>query len=207
MNEPTTIPAGFRQDTKGRLVPESTIKPLDKIRSDLVESLVARAKPLREELRTFRSTAFSEIEALIDLAFDEYNAKVGGAKGNVTLLSFDGKYKIIRAISESIAFDERLQAAKSLIDECVRDWTTDARAEIALLVQDAFKVDQQGNIRTGTVLGLRRVNITDPRWQRAMTAIGEAVQVVGSKTYLRIYERDAEGQYHPISLDIAAVAS
>jgi hypothetical protein len=28
---------------------------------------------------------------------------------------------------------------------------------------------------------------------------------VGSKTYVRFYERDAQGQYQPISLDIAAV--
>lgn len=206
MSEHASTPAGFRLDAKGRMVPESTIKPLDLVRSDLVESLVQRAKPLREELKTFRSTAFSEIQALQDLAHDDYHAKIGGPKGNVTLMSFDGRYKVIRAISESIAFDERLQAAKSLIDECVTEWTKGARDEIARLVQDAFTVDQQGNIRTGTVLGLRRVSINDPRWLRAMTAISDAVQVVGSKTYLRLYERDANGQYIPISLDIAAVA-
>lgn len=206
MNE-TTIPAGFRQDAQGRLVPESTIKPLDLIRDELVRNLAEGAKPLQQQLLKYRERAFSEIDALVDLAAKEYRARIGGTKGNVTLLSYDGRYKIIRAISESIAFDERLQAAKSLIDECLRDWTTGARPEVALLVQDAFKVDQAGNIRTGSVLGLRKIEIADERWLRAMQAIGEAVQVVGSKTYIRIYERDAKGEYQPISLDIAAVKS
>jgi hypothetical protein len=203
----TTIPAGFRIDAKGRLIPESTIKPLDLIRDALVQQLVNQAKPLRAQLVDYRERAFAEIDALVDLAAQEYNATLGGEKGNVTLYSFDGRYKVIRARAEKISFDERLQAAKALIDECLRDWSQGARPEIATLVQDAFKVDQAGNIRTGTVLGLRRIQIADERWQNAMLAIGDAVQVVDSKSYLRLYERDAKGDYQPISLDIAAVKS
>jgi len=97
-------------------------------------------------------------------------------------------------------------AAKELIDECLRDWTEGARAELRALIADAFRVDQAGKIRTGSVLALRRLDITDERWLRAMQAIGDAVQVVGSKSYVRAYERnDATGQYEAISLDIAGV--
>jgi hypothetical protein len=203
--EQTQVPPGFKEDLRGRLVPESQIRPIDLTRDALVEQLVERAKPLREALAAFRKQAFDDIQAFIDLSAEQYRAKIGGLKGNVSLLSYDGRYKIQRAISETIVFDERLQAAKSLIDECLTDWVEGARPEIATLVQDAFRVDSSGNIRTGSVLGLRRLNITDERWVRAMQAIGEALQVVGSKTYLRIYERDANGGYQPISLDIAGV--
>lgn len=56
------------------------------------------------------------------------------------------------------------------------------------------------------MLSLRRLEIEDERWQRAMTAIGEAVQVVGSKSYIRVYERIGESdQYAPIPLDIASI--
>lgn len=66
-------------------------------------------------------------------------------------------------------------------------------------------MDHQGNIRIGQVLQLRRLQIEDDRWQRAMVAIGEAVQVVGSKSYVRIYERDDKGTYQPVTLDMAGV--
>lgn len=44
--------------------------------------------------------------------------------------------------------------------------------------------DKEGQINTGRVLSLRRLDIKDERWLRAMNAIGEAVQVVGSKSYI-----------------------
>ena len=205
MSNDTTTPDGYRQDAQGRLIPESQIRPIDAARDELVHDLVRRALPLREHLIDYRAQAFADIAAFVELSAEQYGAKLGGSKGNVTLLSFDGRYKVQRAIAEAVIFDERLQAAKALIDECLREWTEGARSEIALLVQDAFRVDGSGNIRTGSVLGLRRLNIDDERWQTAMQAIGEAVQVVGSKSYLRLYERDVNGHYQPISLDIASV--
>lgn len=206
MTDPTTIPEGYRRDTQGRLVPEAQIRPIDRQRDELVREIIARAKPLRAQLADFRAQTFDDIQAFVDLSAEQYGTRIGGQKGNVQLLSFDGQYKVQRAIAETIVFDERLQAAKSLIDECLRDWTEDAKPEAAALIQDAFRVDSAGNIRTGSVLGLRRINIADARWQRAMTAISEAVQVVASKSYLRLYERDAQGMYQPIPLDIAAVS-
>jgi hypothetical protein len=200
------IPAGFRQNGQGHLIPESLIKPIDIERDRLVRHLVDRASELRAELADYKVVAFGDIKAFIEMSFEEYGAKVGGKKGNVTLLSFDGRYKIQLAVQESIALDERLQAARALIDECLRDWTTGARPEIVTLVNDAFRTDTKGDIRTARVLALRRLEITDERWQRAMQAIGEACQVVGSKSYIRIYERVGDtDQYQPISLDIAGV--
>lgn len=205
MNAPQQIPAGFRQDAKGRLVPEDQIKEIDQVRDELVLAIVDRATELRDQLRDFKADTFSEIEAFVETSAQEYDVQIGGKKGNVQLVSFDGRYKVIRAIQESITFDERLQAAKGLIDECLREWTADARPEVATIVQDAFRVDAAGNIRTGQVLGLRRLNIQDKRWLKAMDAISDAVQVTGSKSYVRIYERDDNGHYRPISLDIAGV--
>ncbi|BFN29467.1 hypothetical protein PSCT_01187 [Pseudomonas sp. SCT] len=200
------IPAGYRQDAQGRLVHESIIKPIDLERDRLVRQLVDRASELNSELRDFRQVAFGDIKAFIEMSFEEYGARVGGKKGNVTLLSFDGRYKIQLAVQESIVLDERLQAARALIDECLRDWTEGARPEVVTLVNDAFRTDTKGEIRTARVLALRRLEIGDERWQRAMKAIGEACQVVGSKEYLRVYEREEDGdQYRPISLDIAGV--
>lgn len=210
MNTPATdtqhVPEGFRQDARGRLVPEAQIKEIDQLRDELVLSIVDRATELRDQLRDFKSDVFSEIEAFVQTSAQEYDVQIGGKKGNVQLVSYCGKYKVLRAIAESITFDERLQAAKGLIEECLRDWTIGARPEVATIVQDAFRVDQAGNIRTGQVLGLRRLNIQDKRWLKAMDAISDAVQVTGSKSYIRIYERvGSTDQYKPISLDIAGV--
>ena len=207
MNAPTQqIPDGYRMDGQGRLTHEDMIKPVDLERDRLVRHLVDRAQELSDELSEFKAVCFGDIEAFIEMSAEEYGAKIGGKKGNVSLLSFDGRYKIQRAVQESISFDERLQAARALIDECLTEWTEGARPEVVALVNDAFRTDTKGEIRTARVLALRRLEITDKRWQQAMKAIGEACQVVGSKSYIRVYERVGDtDQYKPISLDIAGV--
>lgn len=199
-------PAGYRQDAQGRLIPESMIKPIDQERDRLVRQLVAQAGTLNNALACFKAAAFGDVRAFIEMSFEEYGARVGGKKGNVTLLSFDGRYKLQIAVQDSISFDERLQAARALIDECLAEWTEGARPEVVTLVNDAFRTDTKGEIRTARVLALRRLEIADERWQRAMKAIGEACQVTSSKEYLRIYERIGDSElYRPISLDIAGV--
>ena len=78
--------------------------------------------------------------------------------------------------------------------------------EIKVLVQSAFQSDKEGKINTGRVLALRRLDIRNEKWQKAMQAIGESLQVVGSKEYVRIYERIGNtDQYRAIGLDVAAV--
>lgn len=206
MTTEQNVPAGYWQDAKGCLVPESMIKPIDKERDRLVKELVDKARGVTKVLADFKAQAFGDISAFIDMSVEQYDAKLGGKKGNLTLYSFDGKYRIQRAIHNRIAFDERLQAARVLIDECLADWTEGARPELQAIVNQAFDSDKEGQINTARVLALRRYEIKDERWQRAMVAIGEAVQVVGSKSYIRVYERIGEtDQYQPIALDIAGV--
>tara|TARA_R110001606_G_scaffold212691_2_gene360472 strand:- start:757 stop:1389 length:633 start_codon:yes stop_codon:yes gene_type:complete len=210
MNTPATtsqaIPEGYRVDAKGRLIPEDSIKPIDQARDELAIELVTKAIELNRQLQQFKAEAFGDIESFVQLSAEEYGVHVGGKKGNVSLLSFDGRYKIQRQIADNITFDERLEAAKALIDDCLKDWTDGARSEVKVIVQDAFRTDKQGNLRTGAVLALRRHQFDDPRWLKAMDAIADAVQVTGSKSYVRIYERIGETErYQPISLNIAEV--
>lgn len=206
MTTENTIPEGYRQDAKGCLVPESMIKPIDRTRDELVRELARQARIVSDGLREFKTRVFADINAFVDLSAEQYDVKLGGKKGNLTLFSFDGAFKVQIAIAEHMVFDERLQAAKHLIDECIIAWSQGSRDEIKVLVQSAFQTDKEGKINTGRVLALRRLDIRDEKWQNAMLAIGESLQVVGSKEYVRFYERIGNSdQYRSISLDVAAV--
>lgn len=205
MKPKASIPEGYRADANGRLVPEAMIKPIDRTRDELVQELVRQAIAMHDALVEFKGRVIADINAFVDLSAEQYGVKFGGKKGNLTLYTFDGRFKVQVAIAEHMVFDERLQAAKHLIDECITDWSQGSRDEIKVLVQSAFDTDKEGKINTGRVLGLRRLDIKDEKWQRAMQAIGESLQVVGSKEYVRFYERVGEDEYKPISLDVAAV--
>ena len=199
------IPDGYRRDPLGRLVPEEQIKAIDLARDELVAEIIEKARVQAAALAKFKREAFDDIAAFVDLSAERYGARLGGKKGNVSLVSFDGRYKVLRAKADDIVFDERLQAAKALIDECLKEWSEGSPAELQTIVQDAFRVDQEGNIRVQQVLSLRRLEIRDKRWMRAMDAIGDAIQITGSRSYLRVYERVGEtDQYRQIPLDLSS---
>ncbi|MCL6375933.1 MULTISPECIES: DUF3164 family protein [Pectobacterium] len=202
----TTAPQGYWVDAKGAFIPVKVLKPIDMARDQLVGEIVTKAIELNHLMAQFKESTFADVAAFVDLSANEYDVKLGGKKGNVTLHSFDGQYKIQRAMADRLAFDERLQAAKGLIDELLEEWTEDARPELKVLVNRAFSADKEGVVSTSAVLALRRYDINDERWQKAMLAIGEAIQVVATSAYIRVYERVGDtDQYRPISLDIAGV--
>jgi hypothetical protein len=205
MSDTTVVPAGYLEDAKGRLWPEKMVSTFDKERDCLVKELLGLAKSLNSEIVKTKHRVFDDVHAFVELSAERYGAKIGGIKGNLTLQSFDGRYRIQVATSERIKFDEGLQAAKALIDECVDDWGTSCPPEAKVVMGGAFETDKEGNLSTARVLGLLRWSINDPRWLSAMKAITESVTVVGSKQYVRFYERVGRtGRYEAVSLDIAA---
>jgi len=67
-------------------------------------------------------------------------------------------------------------------------------------------VDKEGKLNTGRIIGLRRLAIDDPNWLRAMEAISDSMQVVGSKSYLRVYERAvSDDKWSAVSMDLAVL--
>ncbi len=200
------IPRGYVMKADGSLVPKKMVSALDLSRDKLVKDLVKRAKAVQQPMADFKAAAMDEIAQFISDSAANYDARMGGKKGNVTLISFDGRYKVARTFAENVYFDERLQAAKVLIDECIHRWAKNSRAEIKVLVNDAFQTDKQGNINTQRILGLKRLAIEDETWQKAMQAITDSIQIAGTKSYIRFYERlDNSESYTPVALDIAAL--
>ena len=196
----------FRRNAKGHLVPVEQIKDIDRLRDDLVQDVIGKVTKLQEEMRRVKAEISTEVEAFLELSAREYDTNYGGKKGNVTLSSFDGQYRIVRAVADHLAFDERLQVAKELIDQCIHEWTAGSSSEVQALVEHAFQTDSAGKISTARVLSLRSLNIQNEKWQQAMQAIMDSIQVTGSKSYLRFYERQGEdGAYRQISLDVAAL--
>jgi hypothetical protein len=195
----------FMTDSQGRQVPKDLVKNIDIQRDITVRRIADEAMKMKSILTDFKNQIRDEIIKFCELSADQYGVKWGGKKGNITLTTYDGQFKLVVAMNDNITFDERLQVARDLIGKCLKKWSSGARQEICVLVNDAFQVDKQGKISTARVLGLRRLDIQDKDWQTAMTAITESVQITGTKQYLRVYERDANGEYQNIPLDVAAL--
>lgn len=194
----------YMPDAKGNLVPVETIKAADKLEDETVRKVMGYARDLSATIVRFKQHTFDDLGAFEALLAQEYGASKGGAKGNKTFMTFDGLMKVQVQVQDAIDFGPQLQIAKSLVDECLNEWSADSRPEIRAIVTRAFNTDKSGQINRAEIFMLLRLEIEDERWKRAMEAIRDAMRVVGSKTYVRCYERSSiEDGWRPVTIDLA----
>lgn len=205
-SSPRTAGNDYLTNAQGHLVPKALVKPLDALRDDMVGKIMMTALDVQTEMLNAKKSILDDIEAFMALASEQYGAKIGGEKGNLTLSSYDGKYKVLLANDTGVVLDERLHIAKKLIDNCIHRWTAGSSDNLKALVEHAFRTDKAGNINTARVLSLLQLDIKDEEWIKAMEALKESIQPNKSKRYLRLYQRvDDNGRYEQIGLDMAGM--
>lgn len=209
---PAPIPTGrtvlgdtmYIGDAKGGLTPVSLVKPQHLLEDELVRKVIGFAIALSEQVARFKQHTFDDLGAFEALLAQEYGSTVGGAKGNKTLTTHDGLFKVTVQVADNIVFGPELQIAKTLVDECLNEWAAGARDEIRAIVTRAFNTDKAGQINRSEIFMLLRLDIEDDRWQRAMKAIRDAMRTEGSKTYVRCHRRDAvDGPWQAVTIDLA----
>lgn len=195
----------FMRDPKGGFVPLTMVKPMDLLIDEFVRKEIGFATDLSAQIGRFKGHCFEDVGSLQALIAQEYEAQLGGTKGNITLTSFDGTMKVQVQVADLIEFGPELQAAKALVDECLTEWSEGSKDELRAVVNRAFNVDKEGKINRADLFSLLRVDIREDRWLRAMEAIRDSIRVIGSKTYFRFYQReDAAAPWRSITIDLAA---
>lgn len=200
-------PTGFMEDGDGNLRRKDRIKPLEIDRDKLTRELFANAILVHDELHAFTQKLKKDVSEFINHAMKNYDKRLGGTKGNVTLFSFDRRIKIERSRQDRLCFNENLIAAKAMIDECIKRWSKGSNKNLQAIVQGAFKTDKEGRFSAAKVLSLRQHNIQDEQWQKAMNALADAIEVDSSAEYFRIYYRLENGTYCQLALDIANITT
>lgn len=210
--QPVTLPSGrvyidgeeHILGPKGEKLPIGTVKPQHVMEDQFVRDEVSHAIALSEQMSRFLAHFFSNYAAYDELLGDRYDVKVGGPKGNATLRTYDGKFAIKVQVADQISFGPELQIAKTLVDECLTDWTASAGDEIKAVVTRAFNTDKAGQINRAALYSLLRLEIADARWRKAMEAIRNSMRVDGTKTYVRFYRYDGpDGREQAITLNMA----
>ncbi|MCB1395935.1 MAG: DUF3164 family protein [Rhodobacteraceae bacterium] len=209
---PAPIPDGrvevagkaYMPDAKGNLTPIELVKPAVMLEDEVVRKIAGYGLDLSEQVARFKAHTFEDLGGFEALLAQEYQATKGGAKGNKTFMTFDGLWKVQVQVADYIDFGPQLQVAKGLFDECLEDWSATSRAEIRAIVTRAFNTDKAGQISRSNIFMLLRLESEDARWQEAMRAVRDAMRVVGSKTYVRLYRRDnPNAAWQAVTIDLA----
>ena len=111
---------GFWIDPKGGQVPVKYIDKQDKDRDRMVEKAIKKAMALSDIIASTKK----ELCGIIDDYISEVSKTNGVSKdwkGNISMRDFSHQFEIQVKINETIKFNEQLQVAKELIDECIRE--------------------------------------------------------------------------------------
>lgn len=203
------IPAGWVRNATGNLVHETEISEQDKLRDRVVMDIAAVAVRLNSELKALKEKALADIDDLIAIAGEKYNMKLGGPKGNVSLLSFDGSFKLKRIHQDSVGYTEAMEVAKAKVFECISRWGQtvheDAHKHLFTLATRAFRPTRSGEISISRVTEMLGAEINDPDWQMAKQAVMGSLIVNGKAVYIQVQQRVEGKKYSTILLDIAGV--
>lgn len=189
-------------DGQGYAVPVNVIDSQIKNRDQLVTKLIARARKLHTIIAVEKKLMSEEIAAFLNNAA----AREGETwSGGTTLYSFAMDEAVVVKIAKRLQFDEKLNIAKSKINECIKNWAPGSNDNLVALVNRAFDVDSKGEVDARQILGLRQLKIKDELWSEAMNLIADSMQVQSTKTYFYFQEADADGKLQSIVLDFAAL--
>jgi hypothetical protein len=192
-------------DSKGDFVPPKYIPVLDKRKDQVVTKLANKAAKLNEQMIKLKQEVFEEVSKYIDDAKEFYDIDLDTTEGNKTLSDFANALRLEVSVKKQLAFDEKLELAKGLIDECIIDWSRGANDKLVLLVDEAFKIDSRGMIDRDRILGLRKLKIQDKKWKKAMEIIGDSLTVMNKKAYVRFLQKGKDGKWGTIYLDMSKV--
>ncbi|HPN32653.1 MAG TPA: DUF3164 family protein [bacterium] len=191
-------------DGAGNEVPAKYVSATDKKRDKLVNGLIKKASALNERLRKDKEEINKAVNEYLSVLASE-NGVNDEWKGNILLRDFAHTASVELMSSANIVFNEQLEIAKKLIDECIKEWSSGASDKIIVLINDAFHVDKQGRLDAKRILGLRKIEIKDAKWRQAMEKISEAYEIESRKRYIKFKIKNESGKYENIELNFSAV--
>ena len=195
-------------DAQGQVVPAKYVKAYDKLRDKIARRIAKEWLEEETRLRGVRARTLEAVEQLGKAAGESVGCKaLGGKEGYIQFRSFDGSITVRVDNAKRTEFDERLQAAQTLIMEAVREMSADAtNADLVEIATRAFQPRTSGQLDMQRIRDLRTYKVSHPKWKQACDIISECERVVGHRRYVRVSVRDAAGaDARYINLDIAAV--
>lgn len=209
MSRPTkqTSKDQFWKDEQGVLIPYSRTTAYERFCERKSNQLLSQAVKVHDQLTALKALVHeASTEAYIQF-MDENNVDAKNRKGNLTWYNFDRSIKIEVSVKDKITFDEiGIAACKEKLDVFLDSNISSGDDMIKRMVMDAFETSR-GNLDAKKVLSLLkyRKSVKNDNFQKAMELLENAIRYPESKTYFRIWAKNAEGEYQNIDLNFSSV--
>lgn len=188
----------------GGLVPLKNVKDHHKLEDQTVRICIAYAMELSAIVARFRVHTLDDVTAFCDELAEKFGGKRGGTKGNITLKTYDDCMKVEIKSQQFFQYGSELQQAKALVDQFIAENSEGANSELLTFLTHAFQVDQEGKVNRSRMVQLKRLEIDNDTWRKAMAALDAAERPASSKLYVRFgMRKTVDDAWTSISVDLA----
>jgi len=179
---------------------ENKRKQYESLKTSVIRDLVPEAQHLSEQLKNFKTKAFSELGSLFDLLKD-YSKRHQDGKGNFKIE--DDHFKISFKRQGKGSFDERShQAEKHIIDFLTSKYEGDLDTKdliMSLLERKNGALD----ILLVQKLYSMEDRFDDPNWKEGIKLLKESYSFSLSKDYVSFFCKDENGEWQGINLNFS----
>lgn len=194
-------------DESGQAIPYSRTTKTERLMERQSAKLMKGAQNLNKKLTDFKDEVSKVCQEAYDAFMTEKGVNPDNRKGNFTWYNFNRTIKIEVSINERIDFDDlTVQAAKEKFTQFL-DGNIESKDQfIKQLVLDAFETSR-GKLDARKVFGLIRykTKIKNALFQEAVKLLEESIRRPESRTYFRVWTKDANGKYNNIDLNFSSI--
>ena len=192
-------------NSNGNFVPKKNIPKIFQRRDAVVMKIFRRMEKLNALMKKAKAQNFADVNDYLDKLAKSSGVNKG-IKGNIMLSSYDNLFRVELSRNQIESFDEQLNIAKGIIDECIKDWSKGSNANLIPAISVAFQLDKNERFNTDAIWALTKLEIKDARWNKAMGLIKNSRQKVGSKDYMSVAKRkNHKGLFKSINMNFSSM--
>lgn len=183
---------------------DSNRQAYEALRDETVTNLCKLAIDLNTQLREFKRKAFDDAQSVYNL-LQEYSARHNDGKGNFTIDSKDGNFRMNYKRQGKPNFDERShQAEKHIIDFVNSKFGDDKDTKEMIM---ALLERKQGALDINLIQKLYQFEdrFDDENWRAGIKLLKESYSYNHSKDYIRFEQKNSIGEWEPITLQFTNV--
>ncbi|MGJ1287611.1 DUF3164 family protein [Sphingobacterium sp. UBA6308] len=176
------------------------------LRDDSITSMVSYAIQLNESLKGFKKSSFEVIETLYKMLQEHSNRHAQG-KGNVTLDTADGQFRVVFKRSDNTRFDERAtQAEAHILDFLTSEYPEGSNT--SKLIRSLLE-RKKGQLDKNLVLKLigMKNDFDNEHWKMGIDLLQESIVPDETRFYAEYFYRSDDGEWLPIVLNFAKLTA
>lgn len=178
----------------------------ESLRNDSVKEIVQKAIDVNGILSAFKAESFTGIETLYEM-LQEHSDRHANGKGNVTLDTSDGKYRVVFRRSDQTRFDERAtQAEAHVLDFLTSEYPEGSNT--SKLIRSLLE-RKKGALDKNLVLKLigMKNDFENEHWRKGIELLQESIVPDYTKYYAEYFYRNEENEWIPIVLSFSRLSA